>query len=219
MSLDIETARFNMVEQQIRPWEVLDPRVLNAFSTIPRENFVPEAYRTLAFSDTCIEIGHGQTMMAPKVEGRLLQALNIQPTDRVLEIGTGSGYLTALLASLGAHVTSIEYYEDLSERAKSHLRSARIGNIKLHVGDAIDGWQTAEPYNVIVVTGSCPTRRPAIEQQLAINGRMFVVFGVAPVMEATLITRLSKDTWTSESLFETELTPLIGAEQAPDFEF
>jgi len=217
--MDFETARFNMIEQQIRPWDVLDPEVLSACSEIRRELFVPEDYRQLAFSDTSIGLGHGQSMMPPKVEARLLQALAIRAGDRILEIGTGSGYLTALLATLGAHLTSIEQHEDLSSKAQASLRSAGIGNVKLHVGDGVDGWSTAEPYDVIVVTGSCPGRRPAIEQQLSINGRMFAVIGSAPVMEATLITRLSKDNWAAESLFETDLTPLTGAELEPEFEF
>lgn len=219
MTMDFETARFNMVEQQIRPWEVLDPNVLNACAQVPREAFVPENYRQLAFSDTEIDIGHGQAMMAPKIEARLLQALDVRRTDRVLEIGTGSGYLSALLASLAAHVTSIEIFDDLATRAKHNLRQGGISNIALHVGDGLDGWSTAEPYDVIVVTGSTPARRPLIEQQLSINGRMFIVVGVAPVMEALLITRLAKDSWTTESLFETELAPLLGAEQKPEFRF
>lgn len=219
MTMDIETARFNMVEQQIRPWEVLDANVLSACAKVPREHFVPEAYRQLAFSDTAIDIGHGQTMMQPKLEARLLQALDVQRTDRALEIGTGYGYLAALLATLAAHVTSIELFEDLSTRAKSNLRQMGISNVALHVGDALEGWSTAEPYDVIVVTGSSPQRRPLIEQQLSIKGRLFIVTGVAPVMEALLVTRLSKDSWATESLFETELAPLIGAETTPIFEF
>ena len=219
MPMDFETARFNMVEQQIRPWEVLDPVVLDACSRVPRELFVPEPYRQLAFSDTSIDIGCGQYMMPPKVEARLLQALDIRRADRILEIGTGSGYLTALLGTLGAHVTSIEIFEALSENAKGNLRRADITNVKLHCGDGLDGWSTAEPYDVIVVTGSSPARRPAIEQQLSLLGRMFIVIGVAPVMEATLITRSSKGTWSSEGLFETELAPLIGAEAKAEFRF
>ena len=219
MTMDIETARFNMVEQQIRPWEVLDATVLNACAKMPREHFVPAAYRQLAFCDTAIEIGHGQAMMQPKLEARLLQALEVRRADRVLEIGTGTGYLTALLASLTAHVTSIELFEDLASCAKTNLRQAGITNVALHVGDALDGWSTAEPYDVIVATGSSPQRRPRIEQQLSLNGRMFIVIGVAPVMEALLITRLSKDSWATESLFETELAPLLGAELKPAFEF
>lgn len=219
MTMDIETARFNMVEQQIRPWEVLDANVLSACAKVPREHFVPEAYRQLAFCDTAIDIGHGQTMMQPKLEARLLQALDVQRTDRALEIGTGYGYLAALLATLAAHVTSIELFEDLSTRAKSNLRQMGISNVALHVGDALEGWSTAEPYDVIVVTGSSPQRRPLIEQQLSLKGRMFIVTGVAPVMEALLVTRLSKGSWATESLFETELAPLIGAQTKPTFEF
>ncbi len=219
MTMDIETARFNMVEQQIRPWEVLDANVLSACAKVPRECFVPDTYRQLAFSDTTIDIGHGQSMMQPKLEARLLQAVNVQRADRVLEIGTGSGYLAALLATLAAHVTSIELFDDLSAQAKNNLRQLGVNNVALHVGDALEGWSTAEPYDVIVVTGSSPQRRPLIEQQLSLNGRMFIVTGVAPVMEALLVTRLSKDNWATESLFETELAPLIGAETKPTFEF
>lgn len=219
MPMDFETARFNMVEQQIRPWEVLDQTVLDVCAKVPRERFVPEDYRQLAFSDTAIDIGHGQAMMPPKLEARLLQALDVQRADRVLEVGTGSGYLTALLATLAAHVTSIEFFEDLATRAKHHLRAAGIANVTLHVGDGLDGWSAAEPYDVIVVCGSSPARRPAIEQQLAQNGRLFMVVGTAPVMEALLITRLDKDSFSCESLFETELTPLLGAELKPEFQF
>lgn len=219
MTMDFETARFNMVEQQIRTWDVLDANVLDACAKVHRERFVPEGYRQLAFSDSAIDIGHGQAMMPPKIEARLLQALDVQRGDRVLEIGTGSAYLTALLATLAAHVTSIELYADLSLRAKHNLRDANISNVALHVGDAVDGWSTAEPYDVIVVTGSSPARRPLIEQQLSQNGRMFIVVGTAPVMEALLITRLAKDSWAVECLFETELAPLIGAEAKPEFQF
>lgn len=217
--MDLETARFNMVEQQIRTWEVLDPHVLEACGKLRREQFVPEAYRNLAFSDTGIPLGHGQCMMAPKIEARLLQALDIRSSDRILEIGTGSGFLTALLATLGAHVTSIELFEDLAERAKQNLRRAGIGNSKLHVADGLEGWSTAEPYDVIVVTGSSPVRRPAIEAQMSLLGRMFIVVGTGAVMDALLITRLSKDSWATEYLFETELAPLVGAETKPEFTF
>lgn len=217
--MDLETARFNMVEQQIRPWEVLDPDVLEACMSVRRELFVPEAYRRLAFSDTGIDIGHGQSMMAPKVEARALQSLAVRRSDRVLEIGSGSGYLAALLATLGAHVTSIEIFEDLSAMAKQNLQRAAITNVTLHVGDGLEGWSTAAPYDVIAVTGSLPVRRVSIEQQLSIGGRLFVVIGEPPVMEALLVTRVDKHTWSTESLFETELEPLVGAEPKPEFRF
>lgn len=217
--MDFQTARFNMIEQQIRTWEVLDPAVLGACSELPRDRFVPAESRNLAYADTEIPLAHEQHMMAPKIEARLLQSLDLKRSDRALEIGTGSGYLTALLARLTAHVTSIEYFDDLAEAAKDKLARAGISNVKLHQGDGIHGWSTAEPYDVIAVTGSCPSRRTDIERQLSINGRMFVVVGEAPVMEALLVTRISKDTWSVESLFETELAPLIGAEPAPQFQF
>lgn len=217
--MDFETARFNMVEQQIRPWEVLDQNVLDVCLNVPRDAFAPKQYQNLAYSDTMIDIGHGQTMMAPKIEARLLQALDVRATDRILEIGTGTGYLAALLATLGAHVTSIDFFGDFTERAKENLRQNGITNVKLHVGDALDGWSTGAPYDVIAVTGSSPARRKAIEEQLSIGGRMFIIIGTAPVMEAALITRVDNDTWSEEILFETELAPLIGAEPEPEFRF
>ena len=217
--MDFETARFNMVEQQIRPWEVLDQNVLNACLAVPREAFAPKQYQNLAFSDTMVDIGHGQFMMAPKIEARLLQALDVQASDRILEIGTGTGYFAALLATLGAQVTSVDLFDDFTERAAESLRQNGITNVELHVGDALDGWRTATPYDVIAVTGSSPARRQAIEEQLSIGGRMFIIVGMAPVMEAALITRLDKDTWGEEILFETELAPLIGAETGPEFRF
>ena len=217
--MDFETARFNMVEQQIRPWEVLDPDVLDACLQVPREIFTPAEYQNLAFSDTTIEIGHDQTMMAPKVEARLVQALEVQGSDRILEIGTGSGYLAALLGTLGAHVTSVEIFNDLSDGAKQKLARISIANVKLFVGDGLEGWATAAPYDVIAVTGSSPDRLRSVEQQLSIGGRMFIVIGISPVMEATLITRVDENTWATEILFETDLVPLIGAEQKPEFCF
>ena len=217
--MDIETARFNMIEQQIRPWEVLDADVLRTCAEVRREHFVPEQFRSLAFTDTEIELGHGQRMMPPKVEARALQSLQVTASDRILEIGTGSGYMTALLGSLGAHVTTIEIHESLSEAAEANLKKSGLSNIKLHIGDGLDGWKTAEPYDVIMVTGSCPERRAAIEAQLSINGRLFIVIGTGAVMEAILVTRAAKDVWIEESLFETRVDPLIGAEDKPRFEF
>jgi protein-L-isoaspartate(D-aspartate) O-methyltransferase len=209
--LDIEQARFNMIEQQVRPWEVLDQRVLDVMATIPREAFVPERYRSLAFADTSIPLGHDQVMMAPKLEGRLLQALALRPSNSVLEIGTGSGYLTACLARLGNHVTSIEIYPDLSKAAAAVLREQRCYNITLQEGDAAGGIDTDIHYDVIAVTGSLPEDRRQFHRSLAIGGRLFVVLGVPPVMEAVLVTRIDTENWSQESLFETVLPPLVNA--------
>ncbi|MBI2799417.1 MAG: protein-L-isoaspartate O-methyltransferase [Gammaproteobacteria bacterium] len=217
--MDSNLARFNMVEQQVRPWEVPDQSVLDAMMLIARENFVPADYALLAFSDTRIPLGHGQAMLAPIWEGRLLQALAPSKTARVLQIGTGSGYLTALLGHLCQEVVSVDLFEDFVTAATRRLRIAGITNAKAVVGDGLDGWPAQGPYDVIAVTASSPARRPKIEAQLAPGGRLFMVVGTSPAMEALLITRLASGEIHSESLFELELEPLIGAQAAPRFEF
>lgn len=216
---NIEQARFNMVEQQIRPWDVLDPRVLDLISATPREAFVPEAYRNLAFADLNIPLGHGQVMMAPKVEARILQTLGVRHTDSVLEVGTGSGYLTACLAALGGHVVSVEIVPEFKYAAQKRLAERGIGNVTLRVGDASQGWDPARRYDVIAVTGSLPMYTDAYQKQLSVGGRLFVIVGQAPVMEALLVTRTAPDGWTRESLFETDLPPLLNAPVPPRFEF
>lgn len=217
--MDLNQARFNMVEQQVRPWEVLDQAVLDAMMTIQRERFVPDAYKLLAFSDIRIPLGHGQAMFEPKWEGRLLQALAPQKHDRALEIGTGSGYLAALLGHLAQQVVSVDLFADFTTAAVRRLRLASIGNVRCETGDGINGWAAGGTYDVIAVTASSPARRPLIEQQLNPGGRLFIVVGTAPVMEALLITRNEDAGFTVESLFELELEPLIGAEPKPHFEF
>jgi len=207
--LDMEQARFNMIEQQVRPWNVLDQRILDVMSRIPREDFAPEKYRTLAFADTNIPLGHNQVMMAPKTEGRLLQVLDVQPTDSVLEIGTGSGFLTACLSRLGNHVTSIEIFPEFREAAAAKLASHGYRNITLKDGDAANGIGTSTCYDVIAVTGSLPQLHTHYHQNLAIGGRLFVIVGMPPVMEALLITRIDEGNWSRESLFETSLPPLL----------
>ena len=209
--MDIEQARFNMIEQQIRPWDVPDQTVLDLISRTPREKFVPEEYQHLAFSDTNIPVGHGQTMMSPKVEARMLQALKIQPHEQVLEIGTGSGYVTALLAQLAESVTSEEYYTDLSAQAAQRLKAMSFENVELVVTDSLKNRQFFNRYNVIVMTGSLPTFDTIFQEQLKIGGRLFVIVGESPVMETRLITRVSEREWQEESLFETDLPSLIGA--------
>lgn len=217
--MDFQQARFNMVEQQIRTWEVLDQDVLDALLEVPREQFVPDAYRNLAFSDISIPLGMGQSMMPPKVEARMLQALNPGPEDRALEIGTGSGYVTALLARFARSVVSVELHAAFTECAAKRLLALGVTNVALVTADGIGGYPAQAPYDVIAVTGSFPQRQPVIEAQLAIGGRLFMVVGTGHVMEALLITRTGPDAYAVESLFETELEPLAGAESKPQFAF
>ena len=214
-----EIARFNMIEQQIRTWEVLDPIVLDLLALVPREKFVPEAYQGLAFADIELPIGHGQTMLSPKLEGRILQALDLKKNDKVLEIGTGCGYFTALLASLAAEVVSVEINAELSQLAAKNLSQLQLANITLEVGDAANGWDKQAPYNAIVYTGSLPIEPPDLRKNMAIGGCLFVVLGEAPVMQATLIRRVSETGYLQDVLFETCLPQLINAKQPPRFEF
>jgi protein-L-isoaspartate(D-aspartate) O-methyltransferase len=217
--MDFEQARNNMVEQQIRTWEVLDQNVLDAISAIARDEFVPGAYRNLAYSDTSIPLGYGESMMTPKLEGRIVQSLNLTSNDRILEIGTGSGYLTALLAHCGGQVVSIEVLAGLHDSAKTRLESRAITNISLEQGDGLAGWKSAEPYEAIVLTGSVASPPLDIERQLTIGGRLFMVVGEAPAMEAILLTRVGENEFSSESLFETDLKPLVGGEAISRFKF
>jgi protein-L-isoaspartate(D-aspartate) O-methyltransferase len=217
--MNLEQARFNMVEQQIRPWDVLDQRVLDAVAAVPRDVFVPDAYRQLAYADIEIPLGEGEVMMAPKVEGRMLQALRLRPTDRVLEVGTGSGFVTALLARLSAHVRSVERVEAFSRRADERLAAQGVGNVTLEVGDGRGGWPERGPFDAIAMTGSLPEVDEALLRQLAPGGRLFVVIGVPPVMEALLMTRVGDTDWARESLFETELPPLRGLPTRESFVF
>ncbi len=218
-NLNIEQARFNMVEQQIRPWNVTDDAILNAMSKVPREDFVPTQYRNLAFSDNETPIGFNQFMMNPKIEARLLQALNIKPNETVLEIGTGSGYLTALLASLARHVISIEIVPELKEQAEAKLKAHGIVNVTCESGDACEGWPQNGPYDVIVVTGSIPMMSHSLKESLNIGGRLFVVVGEGPAMSAQLIHCTGKNQFSQESLFETELAPLSNLPHIDKFVF
>ncbi len=214
---DYEKARRNMVEQQVRPWEVLDQRVLDVLGELPREHFVPERYRRLAYADLNIPLGHEQVMMTPKVEARMLQALDVRPGERVLEVGTGSGYVTACLARLGGRVHSVEIFEDLRQRAGERLAALGIGDVVLETGDAARGWERHAPYDVIAVTGSLPEMEPAFQEQLAVGGRLFVIVGEPPVMEARLYTRVADDAWSCEDLFETAIPPLLNARRPRRF--
>jgi protein-L-isoaspartate(D-aspartate) O-methyltransferase len=217
--MNIEQARFNMVEQQIRPWEVLDQEVLDLLLRMRREEFVPEAYRALAFADMEIPLGHGELMLSPKMEGRILQTVEPKKTDKVLEVGTGSGYLTALLALSTRFVCSVEIVPEFSEQAAQKLKTHGIDNVTLEVGDAARGWQRTEPFDVIVLTGSVPVLSVAFQNSLAIDGRLFAVVGEAPVMRAKLITRVAPNAFHAVELFETCLAPLINAQPLSAFVF
>ncbi len=215
--MDTEQARLNMVQQQIRPWDVLDADVLEVFVQTPRELFVPGQYRNLAFSDLEIPLPHEQCMMSPKLEARMLQALGIKSGDRILEIGTGSGFVTACLARLGGYVDTIECFEDLSAQAQSTMAKLEIENVEFSQGDALSEC-TDKTYDVIAVTASIPVYQNLFEERLAAGGRMFVVTGRAPAMQAQLLTRLDAQGLQCTTLFETSLRPLIGLEKSKAFQ-
>ncbi len=215
----IKTARFNMVEQQIRPWDVFDKRVLDMMGEAPRHEYVPVAYRNLAFADMHIPLGGDREMMSPKVEARLLQALEIQPTDKILEIGTGCGYLTSLLATLGGHVHSVDTDEKMSKLALGNLSAHAVDNVSLEIGNATTSWDLHQPYDVILVNGALPTLPKSLCNNLTIGGRLIAIVGKPPIMEALLIQRVGASNWSDVSLFETDLRLLPGTESADKFVF
>ena len=213
-----DIARFNMIEQQVRPWDVLDQRVLDVLREVPREDFVPEDKRALAFMDLAIPIGHGEAMFPPKLEGRLLQALALRPGDRVLEVGTGSGFLTACLARLAGQVLSVDIHEDFTERAGQRLTDHGIDNVTLETGDAAWGWRHGElEFDAIAVTGAVAEYDTRFEEQLTVGGRLFIIVGRAPVMEAMLVTRTGPEAFDRTGLFETSVKHLLGREPRPGF--
>ena len=214
-----ERARFNMVEQQIRPWDVLDQEVLDLLFTVRREEFVPAQYRSLAFVDMEIPLGHGEVMLAPRIEARMLQELAVKPGDRILEIGTGSGYMTALLAKRGAHVASVEIIPELSAQAAAKLVAQGITNVTLEVGDAARGWDRLAPYDVIVLTGSVPVLADAFQRSLKPGGRLLAVVGEAPVMESRLLVCAGDGDCNTLGLFETCIPALRNAPQPQRFVF
>lgn len=207
--MDMQTAKENMVKQQIRTNNVADERILNLISQTQRDFFVPNEYRSFAYSDSNIPIGHRQVMMIPQMEALMLDALNIKPTDKVLEIGTGSGYITYLLAQLAQHVYSVDIFPDFTESAADKLKSKNITNVTLQTGNAAEGWSKQQPYDVIVITGALQQLPDAILHELKVAGRLFVILGRPPAMEATLITRESEDNWREKILFETEIPYLL----------
>ncbi len=217
--MDMEQARYNMVEQQIRTWDVLDQDVLDLLFKVRREDFVPQAHRALAFVDMEIPLGHGQSMWTPKLEARVIQELTLRPSDRVLEIGTGSGYLTALLATQAADVVSVDIVPEFIAAATQKLRAHGFDNVALHADDAARDWPDASGFDVIVLTGSTPLLSDAFRRRLKTGGRMFAITGEAPVMQAELITCIAPGASRSVVLFETCVAPLLNAPQPAAFVF
>ena len=217
--MNIEQARFNMIEQQIRPWDVLDTEVLDLLHVVKRENFVPVAHKALAFVDTEIPLAGGENMLFPKIEARLLQDVTVKKHETVLEIGTGSGYMAALLAHRARHVTTVEISPELKALADQNLAANGVTNVTVELGDGAQGWAHGAPFDVIVVSGSLPELPPALLQQLKVGGRLAVIIGQAPAMKAQLITRTGEAGYDTRTLFETSVKPLLLASQPSAFKF
>jgi protein-L-isoaspartate(D-aspartate) O-methyltransferase len=218
-AINVEQARMNMIEHQIRPWDVLDQNVLDLLYAVKREDFVPAAYRMLAFSDLEIPIGQGELMWPPKLEARVLQELAVKPTDQVLEVGTGSGYFTALLARRAQHVYSIEIHPELKASGEASLRRAGVANVTVELGDGARGWTKHAPYDIIVLTGSTPVLPQQLLQQMKPGARLFAVVGDPPVMAARLITCTGEGVYNSIDLLETRIAPLTNALAGERFSF
>ncbi len=217
--MNIEQARTNMITQQLHTWGVLDPTVLELFAKVPRELFVPIEYKNLAFADTSIPIGHDQMMLTPTEEARIMQAVAVQPEEHVLEIGTGSGYMTALLAKLAKHVDSVDIFAEFTAAAQAKFTSLKIRNVTLDTADAASGWSMQPEYDVIVITGSLPFLPEYFRKILKRGGRLFAILGAAPAMEAMLFKQDERGFWQEQKIFETVVQPLINAQQNTGFVF
>ncbi|MFT3666058.1 protein-L-isoaspartate O-methyltransferase family protein [Piscinibacter sp.] len=217
--MNIEQARFNMIEQQIRPWNVLDPAVLSLLTVVKREDFVPAAYRALAFVDTEVPLPAGQCMLAPRVEARMLQELNVHKHERVLEIGAGSGYMAALLAHRAQHVTTLEIVPELARLAADNLKRAAIVNATVREADGSRGVPAEAPFDAIVLSGSVAEVPAGLLGQLKLGGRLIAIAGQQPVMRCTLVTRSGEHAFTSVELFDTVAARLRGFDEQPRFHF
>ncbi len=217
--MNLDQARFNMVEQQIRPWEVLDKAVLTALMQLKREQFVPPDCLALAYADTEIALPHGQTMLPPRVDARLVNDLGLQGHESVLELGTGSGYLCALLALRSRKVLGFEIHADLAQQAQRHLALAGITNAQVRSGDGANGAPSEGPFDAIVLGGSVHAVPQALLEQLSVGGRLIAIEGEDPVMQATLHTRVGPQSWRSQSLWDTVAPPLQGFAQPSAFHF
>ena len=214
-----EEARFNMIEQQIRPWNVLDPEVLNLLMIVKREDFVPAAHRNLAFMDTEVPLPCGENMLPPRVEARILQEAGVKKHETVLEIGAGSGYMAALLAHRARHVTTVEIEPELKSLAAKNLASYGLVNVDVLEGDGARGFNRGTQYDVIVISGSLPVLPDEFLQQMKVGGRLLAFIGQAPVMQAQRITRMSESEFRTETLFETNVKPLRNAVRPSHFRF
>jgi protein-L-isoaspartate(D-aspartate) O-methyltransferase len=215
---DVQFARRQMIEQQVRAWDVLDLKVLDVLQQVPREEFVPAAYRDLAFADTGVPLAHGQSMLAPKLEGRILQALEIQPHESALEVGTGSGFFAACIGQLARTVRTIDLFPEFATEAMAKYVHCGVNNVVAQVADAMQ-LAEQEAYDVIAVTGSLPVYDPRFERALKIGGRLFVAVGQGPMLDARRVTRTGPGDWSRESLFETGIPALIHAPVPPRFVF
>ncbi|MGZ8289598.1 MAG: protein-L-isoaspartate O-methyltransferase family protein [Telluria sp.] len=217
--MNIEQARFNMIEQQIRPWNVLDQDVLDLLVVVKREDFVPVAHKALAFVDTEIPLPGGEAMFTPKVEARILQEVNLKKHETVLEIGTGSGYMAALLAHKGRHVTTVEISPELKALAEQNLANAGVTNVTVEEGNGAAGWDKGAPYDVIVISGALEVLPEAFLKQVKVGGRIAAIIGSAPVMTVNIITRVSETAYDTVKVFETNAKPLRGAAAVSHFTF
>jgi protein-L-isoaspartate(D-aspartate) O-methyltransferase len=215
----LDIAHFNMLEQQVRPSDVLDPRVLMALKDVVRTQFVDDDLSGFAYADTELPIGYGQMMLSPVQQGRLLQVLNVQTNENVLEIGTGTGYFTALLARLAKHVSSVEIVPELSALAQHNLATAGIDNVTTYLGDASQGWPLADRMDVIVTTAAFVTIPDGYLQNLQVGGRMLAIVGKGQNMKVQLIRRITEREWQTDTVFETVISAMINAEPKPEFEF
>jgi len=217
--MNITSAKINMIKQQLRPAGILDEALLSLFTKVPREQFTPEPYQDVAYCDTMIPLERGEVMLSPVLEAKIIDALAIKPTDKILEIGTGSGYLTALLALKGHHVYSVDAHDTYHQQIKKNLKALEIHNVSLQINPKDIGWDKGQPYDVIVITGSMDHIPKNYLKQLTIGGRMFVVINNDPAMHAYLVTRQSDNAWAHKRLFETAIPPLINASKKSEFEF
>ena len=222
-AMNRDQARFNMIEQQIRPWNVLDTEVLQHLALLRRDDFAPAAHRDLAFADVEIPLlpdaRPGQSMLPPRLEARIFQELALRNTDKVLEVGSGSGYMAALLATRAEFVHSVEIDPRLAELARSNLQRAGVVNVFVETGDAVQGWSAKAPYDAIVLSGSTPRQSETLLRQLKVGGRLIAVVGEAPVMVMQLVTRTGEDSFTTANVLETLLAPLLNAPKRSKFVF